>query len=66
MKRIKRNAIRCMHCGDVIESMSHHHFVVCTCGCCSVDGGRDYLRRGFKWSKEDYEELSETVEISPE
>ena len=31
-----------------------------------ADGGRDYLRRGFRYSKEDYEELSETVEISPE
>ena len=66
MQRIIRNAIRCKHCGDVIESMSCHYFVVCSCGCCNIDGGRDYLRRGFRYSKEDYEELSETVEISPE
>lgn len=58
MQRIIRNAIRCKHCGAVIESMF--------CGCCSVDGGHDYLRRGFRHLKEDYEELSETVEISPE
>lgn len=63
MQKIIRNAIRCKHCGDIIESISCHHFVVCSCGCCSVDGGHDYLRRGFKHSKEeDYQELSEFID----
>lgn len=66
MQKILRNAIRCRHCGDVIESTFRHHFVTCSCGCCSVDGGHDYLRRGFRNSKADYEELSETAEISLE
>lgn len=63
MQKIIRNAIKCKHCGDIIESTSRHHFVVCSCGCCSVDGGRDYLRRGFKYSKdEDYQELCEFID----
>ena len=64
MRKIIRNAIQCKHCGDVIESTSRHSFVTCSCGCCSVDGGLDYLRRGFMQSKEeDYTDLSETVEV---
>lgn len=59
MKQIKRNAIRCNLCGDIIESRDQHDFVLCSCGACSVDGGKDYLRRGFKNSADDYTELSE-------
>lgn len=60
MIRIKRNAIRCLKCGDIIESKSVHDFVTCSCGACSVDGGYDYLRRcGFP---EDWESCSETYE----
>ncbi len=44
MPLIKRNAIQCKNCGDVIESTHRHHYVTCSCGECSVDGGRDYLR----------------------
>lgn len=47
MQKILRNAIKCRHCGDVIESKFCHHFATCSCGCCSVDGGHDYLRRGL-------------------
>lgn len=63
MQKIIRNAIKCKHCGDIIESTSRHHFTVCSCGCCSVDGGHDYLRRSFRNSKADYEELSEIIEV---
>ena len=35
---IIRNAIRCNHCGDVIESVHRHDFRTCRCGCVSVDG----------------------------
>lgn len=59
MSKIITNKIRCLHCGDVIESKTVHNFVTCSCGCCSVDGGHYYLRRCFKSSpEEDYEELS--------
>ena len=57
MKKIKRNVIRCNHCGDVIESRSCHDFVTCSCGTCAVDGGLDYLRR--MGDDGDFEELAE-------
>lgn len=63
MKRIIKNAVQCNHCRKVIVSSHRHDFVTCKCGCCSVDGGNDYLRRGFKHSLNDYTELSEYEEI---
>lgn len=63
MEKIFRNAIKCNHCGDVIESTYRHQFATCSCGCCSVDGGFDYLRRCFKhFPEEDYMDLSETID----
>lgn len=64
-KRIIKNAIRCKHCGDVIESKTVHDFKWCSCGTVYVDGGHDYLRRGFKNGTDDYEELS-VVEMNEE
>ena len=57
-KRVIKNAIRCNHCGDVIESKYLHDFRTCKCGCVSVDGGHAYLRRSFTFSPLDYTELS--------
>lgn len=62
---IIRNAIQCNVCGEVIESKYRHDFVTCKCGACSVDGGHDYLRRGFK-EKSSYTDLSEVVPDTPE
>ena len=62
MRKIKRNAARCNHCGDVIESTYRHDFVTCSCGKVSVDGGHDYLRRCAN-SPNDYTDLSETAEV---
>lgn len=60
--KIIKNVIKCKHCGDVIESTYRHDFVTCSCGCCSVDGGLDYLRRCYMNSEdEDYIDLSVTV-----
>ena len=58
VQKIIKNAIQCNLCGDIIESTYRHNFVTCTCGCCSVDGGLDYLRRGFIHSRDDFTELS--------
>lgn len=60
MRKIKKNAIRCNHCGDVIESRSCHGFVTCSCGRWTVDGGLDYLRR--MGDNRDFEELAEYEE----
>ena len=42
MVKIKRNRIKCNHCGDIIESEYVHDFKSCSCGKVSVDGGDDY------------------------
>ena len=39
---IVKNAIRCKHCGDIIESTYCHDFKFCSCHHCAVDGGHDY------------------------
>lgn len=62
MKRIIRNAIRCNHCGDVIESVHRHDYVQCSCGKVAVDGGREYLRRSYSGTLDDFTELSEYAE----
>lgn len=59
MKRITRNAAKCKLCGDVIESRYRNDFVTCECGNLSVDGGLDYIRRGFTNGKDSYEDLNE-------
>ena len=62
MRKIIKNAIQCKICEDIIESTYRHEYVQCSCGACSVDGGLDYLRRGFK-DKDCYIDLSQTEEI---
>ena len=59
MKKILRNAIRCNHCGDVIESTNRYDFVRCSCGTVLVDGGTDYLRHGCKNGIDDFTDMSE-------
>lgn len=54
---IIRNMIKCLRCGDIIESFYRHDFKECSCGACAVDGGHDYLRR--VGNREDWEDLSE-------
>jgi hypothetical protein len=58
-RKIKRNAIKCTHCGDAIESTHVHDFKWCSCKTVAVDGGKEYCKRSFKNSPEDFEELSE-------
>lgn len=47
MRKIVYNAAKCGCCGDTIVSRHRHDYVSCTCGGVVVDGGLDYLRRGF-------------------
>lgn len=61
MGRIIRNAARCVHCNDEIESKHRHDFRSCKCGTVFVDGGKSYLRRGFK-KQTDFVDLSEYAE----
>ena len=57
MQKIIKNAIKCIHCGEVIESTHVHDFKTCKCGRVSVDGGKEYLKRCFH-EKGDYEDMS--------
>lgn len=58
-KKLIKNAIKCVNCGDVIESKYTHDFKYCSCGTVSVDGGLSYLRRSYKNSRDDFIDLSE-------
>lgn len=40
--------LKCLLCNEIIESKYRHDFVVCKCGGCFVDGGKDYFRFGGK------------------
>lgn len=35
------NALQCLKCGDVVESLHRHHYSHCKCGNISNDGGTD-------------------------
>lgn len=62
---IVSNKARCRKCNTIVESTNRHHLAMCWCGAIYVDGGTEYLRRGFS----DYnllEELSETREETTE
>lgn len=57
-QKIVRNAARCRHCGDLLESRNRLDYQGCTCGKVFVAGGRNCIRRGFD-DVDDYDELSE-------
>ena len=59
MKKVTiiHNRIKCLKCGDIIESEHRHDFKACSCGACAVDGGHDYLRRCG--NKDDWLEMNE-------
>lgn len=60
--KIISNKIKCNHCGDIIESKTVHDFKWCKCGKVAVDGGKDYLKRCFETTPDDYTDLSEWEE----
>ena len=45
--KIIKNRARCKNCGDIIESNYRNDIKSCRCGAITVDGGHDYIRRGF-------------------
>ena len=51
--------VKCLRCGDVIQSKHRHDFVSCKCGGIFVDGGSDYLRMGKADDEVKYEILEE-------
>lgn len=63
VNKIIKNAARCTHCGDIIESTHVHDFKWCSCKTIAVDGGKCYLKRSFKNSPADFEDMSEWEEV---
>ena len=57
-RKILKNAVKCLKCGEIIESTYTHNYVTCGCGNVSVDGGKDYLKRCFR-ETDSWEDLSE-------
>ena len=44
---LKRNRVKCLYCGKVLESLSVHDFQACGCpNNTFADGGLDYQRYG--------------------
>lgn len=41
--------IKCLQCGEVIQSMHVHDFKFCECGNVFIDGGDEYLRYGVEY-----------------
>lgn len=56
--RILTNEASCNTCGERIRSRHRHDFVTCGCGNVHVDGGLDYLKRGWNGAAGGYTELS--------
>lgn len=42
--KLLRNKMQCLKCGDILESKGLHHFVSCSCGNLSIDGGTECPR----------------------
>lgn len=58
-RKILTNSIRCNHCQEILVSANRYDWQQCSCGKVFVDGGREYLRRGFATDPNtDYTELS--------
>ena len=46
-RKIIRNSAECLICHDHIESTHIHDFKRCTCKNIYVDGGKNYIKRGY-------------------
>jgi hypothetical protein len=53
--RLIQNKVKCKTCNDILESIFEHHRVYCSCGLCSIDGGKEKRIRDCKGP---YTELS--------
>lgn len=61
--RIKRNAVQCLKCNEIIVSTHRHDFKWCKCKGIAVDGGTSYLKRCGNLNG--YKELSEMGPYQP-
>lgn len=56
------NKAKCLKCNEILESKNRYDYVSCSCGNLSVDGGKDYIKRGFM----DHSLIEEMSEIKKE
>ena len=57
------NKLKCLKCGNEIQSLYRHDFKWCSCGNLFIDGGNDYCRCGgqgiedgtYEWIEEEDE-----------
>ena len=59
-RKLIRNAAKCLECGEEIESKDRWDFARCSCENIFIDGGLDYVRRGFR--NRNWENLCEYAE----
>lgn len=60
---IVKNSCKCLDCNKVLVSIHVHDYRVCGCpNQTMVDGGKDYIRRGYM-DRAKVEELSEFKEV---
>ena len=45
------NVLQCKLCNDLIFSKHVHDYKQCKCGFVSIDGGNEYLKRGYNAAK---------------
>jgi len=58
MSQIVHNRVRCLYCGDVIESKDYYAETECKCGKIKITGGLYALKRIGVREGHDYAELS--------
>lgn len=58
--KILTNKIKCINCGNILESKTPNDFKRYSCGKVAIDGGHEYLKR--IGNEEDYIELCEMNE----
>ncbi len=60
---VLRHSLRCLHCGDELESTWGGDFKWCSCGACGIDGGRELLRRQLGERGVDHVDTSITAHV---
>jgi len=62
LPKIIRNAARCRKCGVTIESKHTHDYQECGCPAhVMVDGGKEYIRRGWDGNVGKYDDCVEDL-----
>ncbi len=57
MRKLLTNKVKCLKCGDILESKYEHDLKCCECESITISGGTSYAYRSIS-DPETYEELS--------